>query len=305
MPITQTTQSSGDLLADRRFEYARMLAADGDAVAAADLYAQALELVPGWAAGWFALGEAREQAGDRNGAGEAFRRLDVLDPTGVFGAPLRLALLGAEPVPETAPAAYVRALFDDYADRFETALVGDLDYQAPQLIAAALASVRPGPVGRVLDLGCGTGLMAEAVAGRVASIEGVDLSADMVAAARAKGLYADLRIGEVVADLAAGGPSYEVILAADVFVYIGDLGPVLGAAAGRLGPGGLLAFTVERHDGEGWSLRPSLRYAHGEPLIRELGARHGFRVARLSTDRLRTDRGDPVIGLVVVLERLP
>lgn len=313
------SHTSGNLLADRRFEYGRLLAVDGDHAAAADLYSQALELVPGWAAGWFALGAACSDADDAAGAARAFARLAELDPDDRYGGRLRLAALGHAPVPDAAPEAYVRELFDDYADRFETALVERLGYRAPALLAEAIAAAWPGNVfAHVHDLGCGTGLMAAALveAGLVADggrIEGVDLSPAMIAAAADKALYAELRVGDVVADLGRAGTVFDLVVAADVFVYIGDLAPVFAAVAARLDPGGLFAFTVEAADdgdneagnvaGEGWRLGASLRYAHVRTYLAGLAAGHGFRPLSQARATLRQDRGAAVTGHVVVLQR--
>ena len=115
--------SSGDLLADRRYNHAVALAADGDHSAAAEVLEQALALVPGWAAGWLTLGEWRQRLGDQPAAVAAYGRAAALDPSGRLGADLRLAALATAPVPEAMPADYVRTLFDDYAPRFDRALV--------------------------------------------------------------------------------------------------------------------------------------------------------------------------------------
>src|SRR6266699_6545975 len=125
--------SSGDLVADRRFDFARDLQLKGDLAAAADLLVQATELAPGFASAWFTLGEIRERLGERDAAVAAFRQACVVDPQDRHGASLRLMLLGAEQLSDM-PQAYVRALFDQYAPRFETALVDDLGYRGPALL---------------------------------------------------------------------------------------------------------------------------------------------------------------------------
>ena len=162
--------SSGDLMADRRFDFARDLQLKGDLVAAADLLLQATELAPGFASAWFTLGEIRERLGEREAAISAFRRAQMSDPDDRHGAGLRLMLLGAEPL-SAMPPAYVRALFDQYAPRFEAALVDDLGYRGPALLFKAVLSVRaalrkPAFFKRAIDLGCGTGLAATAFAAR-------------------------------------------------------------------------------------------------------------------------------------------
>src|SRR5580692_5305844 len=114
--------SSGDLMADRRFDFARDLQLKGDLVAAADLLQQATDLAPGFASAWFTLGEVREQLGERDAAIAAFRKAVAADPEDRHGASLRLMRLGADQL-SAMPRAYVCALFDQYAPRFETALV--------------------------------------------------------------------------------------------------------------------------------------------------------------------------------------
>src|ERR1700732_879191 len=154
--------SSGDLMADRRFDFARDLQLKGDLVAAADLLSQATELAPGFASAWFTLGEIREQLGERDAAIAAFRKAQQADPGDRHGARLRLMLLGAENL-SGMPPAYVCALFDQYAPKFESALVDDLGYRGPALLFKAVLAARhavrkPAFFRRAIDLGCGTGL---------------------------------------------------------------------------------------------------------------------------------------------------
>ena len=140
MPI-KLFLASGDLLADRRFEFARDLQFEGDPVAAADLLEQALELAPNFASAWFALGGIREQLGETAAAIEAFRRAGAADPLDRHGATLKLMRLGAEPLAEM-PKAYVQSLFDQYAPRFDQALLDHLGYRGPALLFKAVLAVR-------------------------------------------------------------------------------------------------------------------------------------------------------------------
>src|ERR1700692_3922282 len=125
--------SSGDLVADRRFDFARDLQLKGDLVAAADLLLQAIDLAPGFASAWFTLGDIRAQLGERDVAIAAFRKAQIADPDDRHGAGLRLMLLGAQPL-SAMPQAYVRALFDQYAPKFESALGDDLGYRGHGLV---------------------------------------------------------------------------------------------------------------------------------------------------------------------------
>jgi predicted TPR repeat methyltransferase len=297
--------SSGDLVADRRFDYARDLQLKGDLVAAADLLLQATELAPGFASAWFTLGEIRERLGERDEAIAAFRRARVADPDDRHGASLRLMLLGAEKL-SAMPPAYVCALFDQYAPKFEAALVDDLGYRGPALlfkaVLAARAAIRkPAFFKRALDLGCGTGLAAHAFAAQVDEFIGIDLSPRMIERARATGLYARLEVAEMVEGL-RGKPdaSTDLILAADAAVYLSDLVPLLREAKRVLAAGGLLAFTVETHGGEGVILGEGLRYAHGAGYVRASIEAAGLTLSRLEDLSARNEDNTPVPGLVGV-----
>jgi predicted TPR repeat methyltransferase len=297
--------SSGDMIADRRFEFARDLQLKGDLVAAADLLLQATELAPNFASAWFTLGEIRTQLGERDAAIEAFRKARAADPDDRHGAGLRLMRLGAEPLAGM-PQAYVQVLFDQYAPRFETALVDDLGYRGPSLLFKAVLSVRaaakkPAFFKRAIDLGCGTGLAATAFAKNVDRFIGVDLSPRMIDRARATGLYAELEVADMTQGL-RGKPdaSADLILAADAMVYVSDLAPVLREAARVLVSGGLVAFTTETHAGEGVLIGEGLRYAHAAPYVREQVAAAGLKLAQCEDLSARNEDNVPAPGLVVV-----
>ena len=229
-----------DPIAARRYDYGRAAADDGDWAAAAEVFEQAAEQAPGWAPAWFALGEARERLGDVDGATKAFRTTLALDPSDALGAAPRLALIGCAADPTALPQAYVARLFDGYAPRFDAHLTEKLSYRGPALIVEALDLVAQGRRFAVaLDIGCGTGLMGEAVRARVDRLVGVDLSPGMVARARERGLYDALEAADAVACLARSEPAaYDCILAADALCYIGDLGPIFSAGRRTLANAG-------------------------------------------------------------------
>jgi predicted TPR repeat methyltransferase len=301
--------SSGDMIADRRFEFARDLQLKGDLVAAADLLLQATELAPNFASAWFTLGELREQLGEREAAVEAFRRACAADSDDRHGASLRLMRLGAAAV-ASMPRAYVQTLFDQYAPRFEAALVDDLGYRGPALLFRAVLSVRAGArkpafFKRAIDLGCGTGLAATAFAREVDRFIGIDLSPRMIERARATGLYAELEVADMVEGLRGKlDASADLILAADAMVYVADLAPVLGEITRVLAPGGLLAFTVETYHGEGVRIGQGLRYAHGEAYVRAQLEAVGLELAQCEDLSARNEDNIPAPGLVVVATKM-
>jgi predicted TPR repeat methyltransferase len=297
--------SSGDLLADRRYQWALDYAARGEHAAAAEILQQVLATAPDFASAWFALAGLREQEGDRTAAIAALRAASQADPEDYHGARLHLGRLGAGAVTPALMANYVRRLFDAHAARFDQSLLQRLDYRAPQLLLDAVTATA-GATRRfasMLDLGCGTGLAGEAFRGRVGHLCGIDLSAAMIEEARRKAIYDQLATAEILAFLAAeaaAGRRHDLIVAADVFVYLPDLAPVVAAAARVLAPAGLFAFTVETHAGEGALLRETLRYAHGASHARAAIADAALDLSYLAQVVTRTEKGEPVPGLLAV-----
>jgi predicted TPR repeat methyltransferase len=294
--------SSGNLTADRRFAYARMLHESGDAVAAAEVIAQALELVPNWAEGRFALGEAHVAAGHVPAAISEYRIYLTLDPSDSMGAIARLALLQAAAPPPELPHAYVARLFDEYAPRFDRSLVDRLLYRAPQAIANALDELYPyRNFTRALDLGCGTGLAGAVLRSRVKWLEGVDLSPGMISYARQKTIYDHLAVGSLEAYLTARGSCFDLIVAADVFVYCGVLGPVFAAVRSRLAADGVFAFSLQRSDSGDFVLGSEQRFSHSRTYVSACAGEAGFSVVRLQDGVFRTEKSADVPGLLAIL----
>ena len=303
-PLSALFLSSGDPTLDRRHEWARGLIERGETEAAAEMLAETLAHTPGFIAGWFLLGEARELLGDKEAAAAAFRRVLALDPADRLGAGLRLARFGARNSARAMSSAYVTNLFDQYASRFDRELIESLRYNAPTLLCAALDRVAgERRYARVLDLGCGTGLMGEAIRDKADDLVGVDLSKNMVAAASRKKVYDRLIVGDLMETLAVETAPFDLVLAADVFVYVPDLKPVFAAAAPRLSAEGLFGFTIETHDDEGAILRETLRFAHGEEHLRRAAKAAALEMLRIERVSTRREKNIPVEGLLAVLRR--
>ncbi|PKO64243.1 MAG: hypothetical protein CVU22_25135 [Betaproteobacteria bacterium HGW-Betaproteobacteria-16] len=208
-----------------------------------------------------------------------------------------LASVTKQPAPERPPLAYVEALFDEYADNFQTHLVENLNYQAHRTLLAPLVESGARFL-RVLDLGCGTGLCGQLIRPQADSVDGVDVSGAMVVQARASGMYRQVVQGDLLPFLEASTEPADLVMAADVFIYVGALEAVFAAVRQRLAPGGCFAFSVERTDAEqDLVLLPSLRYAHASAYVERLASATGFRVVRQWEAPLREDQRRPVMGL--------
>ncbi|PYE86644.1 methyltransferase domain-containing protein [Phyllobacterium leguminum] len=305
--MTRAFLSSGDLIADRRAHYAEMMFEAGDHAGAADLMRQALEITPDWVAGLFRLGEMEEKAGHLEAAAKAWRGVLAADANDRFGASLKLASLGLTAQPDTPPVAYVETLFDAYAPTFETALLDKLDYRVPELLAEAIARVGVNRrYRRVIDLGCGTGLMGERLRASADFLEGIDLSDAMLRKAEEKGFYDRLAKGDVN-ELKKPDNPVDLVVAADVFVYVGALDRAFANIATIMEPGGLFAFSVETHEDasqEELVLQPSLRFTHSVVYVRRLLDQHGFEPLEMNKATIRHDRGEPLTGIITVARRI-
>ena len=206
-----------------------------------------------------------------------------------------------DPSNDRAPPAYVEALFDDLAPRFDRQLVQMLDYHAPALLADLVAGQRA-QFEQILDLGCGTGLAAPSLERFGAQVTGVDLSPAMLAKAAERGGYDHLVRAEAVTFLESHAGRFDLILAADVLIYFGDLAPLLAAAAQALVPSGLLAVSIELGEA-GWRLLPTARYAHGDDYVRETAA-PDFRIVEHEDVVLRREATGVTNGRLYVLEKL-
>ena len=265
------------------------------------LFDRALEQDPGKAAVWTLRGNVLKELGRPEEAAASFEA--ALDRGG--DPELHryyLAGLARAEAPRTAPAHYVQGLFDAYAADFDSHLVQALHYQAPRLLTEPLlASGRR--YTHALDLGCGTGLSGPYLRRLAARVTGVDLSANMLARAQALGAYDTLAQAEAAAWLAAARERFDLVIAADVFIYVGALDEVFGQLARLMPQGGMLCFTVEASEGEDVVLRPSLRYAHSEACLRRLAGSHGFEIVTLRQAPVREDQRVPIPGLFVWMEK--
>jgi len=311
---------------------------DGDALSCFD---KAVALDPSNAQAWNNLGGARQRLGREEQAIAAYRRAMAADPllpqpclnlgrlagargdhalaaecfkTGLAhhpGDPTFEHLVAAAEGSNTAraPDVYVTTLFDGLASRFEHHLIRDLEYRVPdalaRLVLPALREKRAaGTRTSVIDLGCGTGLVGVALAAAGAEITGVDLSPRMLEIAAARGAYARLEQGELVAVLARiPALSVHAVLAADVFIYVGSLEAVFAQAARVLAPDGLFAMSVEKLDAGSYQLRPTGRYAQSAAYLRTLAAQSGLQERSVERAHIRREGRVHVEGWIALFAK--
>lgn len=264
---------------------------------------RALALAPTHAGACSQRGWVLKELGRTEEAAAAFERAIELGADAELHR-FVLASLGRAPGPAAPPRAYVQSLFDDYADGFDEHLVEVLGYQAHQRLIEPLLQWQPQGFDSALDLGCGTGLCGSLLRPMVRRLHGVDLSQPMLERAARLGVYDRLDCADLVEHLSRCDEQHDLVLAADVFIYVGELGPVFDGVMRVLRRGGLFAFSVEQAgDGQASVLTTQLRYAHGLPYLRDLAARHGLQWLRADALPIRQHRQDNIPGLYVSLRR--
>jgi predicted TPR repeat methyltransferase len=279
----------------------------GHAYAAAGLDDRAVEamtasasLDPASAIPRYDLARHHLRHGRRSEALAGFQQVLARDPSHQRARFLVASLSGGHV--DTAPADYVTELFDSYASSFEAHLVKALDYKVPEQLAELVRA--DGHVAQrawhVVDLGCGSGLGGVAFRGFARHLVGSDLSPRMIEVARARGVYDELHVEDLTATLRRA-TDVDLVVAADVFIYVGALDEAFGVASAALRAGGLFAFSTESCEGDGYRLLPSSRYAHGGGYVRQLAQRHGFSIRAVRDTVLRIEHDEPVAGTLYLL----
>ena len=289
--------------ADFSLRWGQCLARAGRLPQAVQAFDQALAHDPNLAEAWSHRAHAQRDMGQTQAAVAGYQRAMQLGADPELHR-YYLAALSPDQALVNAPVAYVEKLFDEYADDFEAHLVGQLGYQGHSVLLQQLPVEPAARFERVWDLGCGTGLCGPLIRPRAAQLVGVDLSSAMVAKSRALGVYDSLHAQELVAFLLQTTEQADLVLAADVFIYVGQLEAVFEALSPRVRRGGWLAFTVEEADpGFQVQLHSSLRYAHALDYLQQLAALHGWHWARVHRAPLRLDQAQPLMGAYVYLQK--
>jgi predicted TPR repeat methyltransferase len=287
----------------------------GDLPAALDSYERALRLRPDYALAEHYRANVLRALGRREDAIAAYRRARDL---GADGADIDFALaaLGEGAVPAAAPADYIKGLFDQYAGHFDRHLVEVLGYRTPALLADLLQAQVGVEIESALDLGCGTGLCAPLLRPLARRLAGVDLSDKMLDKARETGLYDELACADIMRWLEGRQAEWELVLAADVLVYFGELTALFARVAQAMRPGGWFAFSVETlvpgaedatatsaPSSARYAITASNRYAHTLDYVQAGAAAAGFTVVDMRDAVLRKEHGSEVAGMLFLLRR--
>jgi predicted TPR repeat methyltransferase len=262
-----------------------------------------VELAPDDSDAWYELGEVAQCVGRRDEARAAYQKYFDSNPEDGEIEHLLIALRDDAPPPRASDRA-IQHIYKSFAASYESRMREDLRYVGPERMQDALQAVIADRTGlSILDLGCGSGLAGVSMRPRAAEMVGIDLSPEMIALARARGIYDRLEIAEITDWLGQGQTLFDLIISCDCLIYFGDLGRIVRAAASRLKPGGFFAMSMERGDRHPFHLTDTGRYTHHPDHVREVAAQAGLAVARMDESFLRMEYGEEVMGLYAVLGR--
>ena len=265
-------------------------------------YQQALAVNPENVGAHNNLGIILDIMGRRDEAIAHYQEIVRLEPDNQGVQHILAALSGEQP--RTAVPEYVVSLFDQYSAGFDVELVQHLKYTIPAQIRETVDRYLGGQVhfANVLDLGCGTGMCGEELWGMATQLTGVDLSSKMLGQAARKGVYDALHNQDIVQFLQAGQQSYDLFVAADVFIYVGDLDDVFQAVQQRSCQESVFAFSVERCSGNSFKLCSSGRYAHSRNYIHHLADKYSFLVEKEVATGIRLENNRWIEGDIYVLK---
>ncbi len=247
------------------------------------------------------LGILLQLAGHDAEALAVLQDLQRIAPADGFAKHMLEAAAGTTPA--KADPEYVRQVFEVLAPRYDDLMLETRGYRAPALLAQAVKAHTAGRDLRVLELGCGTGLCGLMVRDMAVTLKGIDLSPDMADLALASRIYDSVDVADAVAAMAGDPETYDVVLAGDTLAYFGDLAPLLHQVKARLKPGGVFAFSVEAtSDGTSCRLTPSGTFAHSRNELERLAGADGFKVLQMAPESLKLLNGEPVHGVIAVLQ---
>jgi predicted TPR repeat methyltransferase len=276
--------------------------AQGNLTAAMSCFERALVLRPDNPEAWLGRAQTLQRLSRPEEAIVAYRNALAKggDPEVII---YHLASLGAEAAPPAAPKQVVAEGFDQHADRYDQHVLGALKYQTPDLLFDAMTRFTASRDLDILDLGCGTGLFGARLHPRARRLIGVDISSKMLIVAQQRQIYDNLVCSELIEFLQTQVEKFDLVGAADVFVYIGDLSGVFHGVRSALRDGGLFGFSVEISEEQEFALQGNLKYAHSDAYIRRLAKDHGFVVETIDPQVIRQNGGIDVVGFLAVLRR--
>lgn len=306
--LTQALSRDPDNI-DLLFHLAIIHSAEAEYYNAKVLYEHIIELKPTHAFAYHNLATVLLHLNQRSLALDYFKKAYYLQPDNMTAKHM-IDAISENPEVKQAPPAFIQALFDQYAYNYNDHVKTQLKYQVPCLIREALTPyiIQDQLPEKTLDLGCGTGLMAPYLLDISPRLIGVDISENMVAVAKELGAYYKLYHNDILHFLPKHLTEYDLIVAADVLCYFGELTVVFGYCRQSLTDNSLMVFTVEylnnpAKKNQPFRLQTSGRFAHSQDYIENELEKAGFKIETNKELIIRYQEDDPVKGLLYIVRK--
>ena len=279
-----------------------------DSSTAIKWFKKAIKIKPTFINAHHMIGVVYQGRGEMDKALESYKAALRFDPDNyrssvhfVQAGHLLAALTGK--TTDSAPQGYIENLFNKYAHSFDHSLLEELDYCGPQAISKTIKSIYPKCYfKRILDLGCGTGLVGAELYPFCDELEGIDLSKSMLAEAEAKGLYDRLTKSDIKKYLSTAELDFDLFIACDVFIYVGELTDIFRLIKSRNKGSGRIAFTTEHTEKDGYFLEKSARFSHSKQYIERLCTQFDYDIIESSLFKIRKDGQNILTGGLYLLE---
>lgn len=185
---------------------------------------------------------------------------------------------------------YNRLLFDKFAPTYEKTLK-NINYKVADKIAETYSPLK----GKILDLGCGTGLLGEKIKNVDNQIFGVDISTEMLSIAAEKGVYTDLYNQDIEEFLQVNRCKFDYVTAADVFCYFGDLDEIIKT----IYPVPII-FSIESDENcDKYFLQPNGRYRHSPNHVKQILQEAGYTRIEETSLILRKENDKDIQGMII------
>ena len=270
---------------------------------AVNAYQRCIRFIPDFVEAHYNLSIAQHDLKLLPDAIKSLQRTIELDPEHTAARHMLAALSGE--TPDSAPQQFVTNLFDQYSNSFETDLVNKLEYKIPTRLRELFSEYTPAGtrLSKVIDLGCGTGLSGQAFHDIAEYIAGIDISKKMIEQARKKEIYDALLVGDLYKQLQQFPDLFDLFIATDVMIYIGNLEPLFNAVNSKARPGAYFAFSIESQQHNDFTLQPTGRYAHATAYISRLAAASDFTVIAQEKADIRKEGDSWIPGEIYILQK--
>ena len=282
------------------------------------LLEKAIQISPNFANAHYNLGNTYQELGETQQAINCYQQaIDLYDHVLISNPNDRRVLTSRQSTlhllnsqvgvtTKTAPKHYIQSLFDDYAKRFDHHLTETLDYKVPQLLKNRLTTQLGSNLtfDMAIDLGCGTGLSGEAFRPICRLLVGIDLSPNMLDIAKKKEVYDVIENIDINKYLNNDLEKYDLFIATDVLIYIGDLSQLFSNISGASKSGAVFLFSTESTNTNDYLLTNQGRYAHSDKYVNQLARLHQFTILNVENTILRTEEGKGVDGQLFILKYL-